>query len=211
MPSTSRICLHVLDRRLGLHHRQQHDLVVGGLLIGAGRAVHAGTDRAVGAGAARRIFGILDELLGFLLRVDHRADHAIGAAVQHLADDAGLVPGHAHHRRHRMAVHGLKALHHGEVILHAVLHVDGDAIEAALRDHLGRKARRNREPGVHDRLARSPDLLHVVRHLVFLPVVLAFRHCEERSDEAIHSFATLDCFACARNDDGNLRRSPAEC
>jgi hypothetical protein len=29
------------------------------------------------------------------------------------------------------------------------------------------------------------------------------RHCEERSDEAIQSFARLlDCFACARNDGG---------
>jgi hypothetical protein len=28
-----------------------------------------------------------------------------------------------------------------------------------------------------------------------------FRHCEERSDEAIHLFAaTMDCFADARND-----------
>src|SRR6185503_1766377 len=38
---------HVLDRGLGLHHRQQNDLVVGGLLVAAGRAVHARTDRAV--------------------------------------------------------------------------------------------------------------------------------------------------------------------
>src|ERR1700722_180312 len=131
--------LHVLDGGLGLHHRQQHDLVIGGLLIGAGRAVHAGPDRAVGARAARRIFAVGDEVFALLPGVDHRTDDAVGAAVQHLADDAGLVPGHPHHRRHRMAVHGLETLHHREIILHAMLHVDGNAVEAALRNHLGRK------------------------------------------------------------------------
>src|SRR6185437_13346323 len=128
---------HVLDRGLGLHHRQQHDLLVRRFLIGAGRAVHARADRAVGAGPARRIFGIGNQVFSFLPGVDHRADHAIGAAVQHLADDAGLIPGNPYHRRHRMAVHGLKALHHRLVILHAVLHVHGHAVEAALRDDLG--------------------------------------------------------------------------
>src|SRR5580692_2337633 len=153
---------HVADRGLGLHHRQQHDLFVGGLLIGAGRTVHAGTDRAVRARAARRIFAVGDEVLGFFLGIDHRADHAIGAAIEHLADDAGLVPGHADHRRHRMAVHGLKALHHRLVVLHAVLDVDGDAVEPALRDHLGGKAARYREPGVHHHLAGGPYCLDVV-------------------------------------------------
>src|SRR5882672_4875326 len=49
---------HVLDRGPGLHHRQQHDFVVGGLLIGAGGTVHAGADRAVRTGAPRRIFSV---------------------------------------------------------------------------------------------------------------------------------------------------------
>src|SRR2546429_4945288 len=69
---------HVLDRRLGFHHREQHNLVVCGGLIGAGRTVHAGTDRSVRARAARRIFGVGDELLGLLLGVDHRTDHTVG-------------------------------------------------------------------------------------------------------------------------------------
>src|SRR5258708_10804290 len=155
---------HVLDRGLGFHHREQYDLLVRGLLIGAGRTIHAGTDRAVGARAARRIFAVGDEVLGFLPGVDHRADHAVGAAIEHLADDAGLVPGDADHRRHRMPVHRLEALHHRMVVLHAVLHVDGDAVEPALRDHLGRKPRWNRQPGVHHGLARSPDFLDVVCH-----------------------------------------------
>src|SRR6185295_3517271 len=153
---------HVFDRGPGLHHRQQHDLVIRGLLVGAGRTVHAGADRAVRARALRRILGELNEILGFLRGVDHRADHAIGAAVEHLSDDAGLVPGHADHRRYRMAVHRLEALHHREVILHAVLHVDGDAVEAALRDHFGREAGRNREPRVHHGLAGGPYFLDVV-------------------------------------------------
>src|SRR5215216_2133244 len=95
---------HVLDRGLGLHHRQQHDLVVRGLLVGTGRTVHARADRAVRTRALWRILGILDQVLGFLRGVDHRTDHAIGAAVEHLADDAGLVPGHADHRGHGMGV-----------------------------------------------------------------------------------------------------------
>src|SRR5258705_1711025 len=130
---------HVFDRGLGLHHRQQHNLVVGGLLIGAGRTIHAGTDRAVRTRAARRIFGVGDEVFRLLLGVDHRTDHAIGAAIEHLADDARLIPRHPHHRCYRMAVHRLEALHHRLVVLHAVLHVDSDAVEPALRNHLGRK------------------------------------------------------------------------
>src|SRR5205085_7203274 len=155
---------HVTDRGFGLHHRQQHDLLVGGLLIGTGRAVHACTDRAVGADTLRRIFGIRDEVFGFLRGIDHRADHAIGAAVEHLADDARLVPRHADHRRHRMAVHCLETLHHRLIILHAMLHVDGDAVEAALRDHLGGKARGDSQPSVDDRFTRGPDFLDVVSH-----------------------------------------------
>jgi len=130
---------HVLDRGPGLHHRNAQRLGVGGFLIGACRAIHAGPDRAVAAGAARRILAIGDEVFGFLLGVDHRTDHAISTTIQHLADHARLVPGHADHRRHRMRLHRLETLHHRLVILHAMLHVDGDAVEPALRDHFGGK------------------------------------------------------------------------
>src|SRR3984957_8837289 len=162
---------HVPDRRLGFHHRQQHDFFIGGLLVGTGRAVHARADRAVRAGATRRIFGILDQGFRLFLGVDHRANHAIGAAVEHLADDTGLVPGHADHRGHRVAVHRLEALHHRLIVLHAMLHVDGDAVEAALRDHLGGKPGWNRKPGVHHGLARGPNLLHVVCHWSRFPLL----------------------------------------
>src|SRR5262249_7431570 len=139
------------------------DLVVRSLLVGTGGAVHAGADRAVGADALRRIFGVGDEGLGFLRSVDHRADHAVGAAIEHPAHDARLGPPHPDHRRHRMLVHGLEALDYREVVLHAVLHVDGDAVEAALRDHLGGEAGRDREPRVHHGLAGGPYFLDVVR------------------------------------------------
>src|SRR5216684_1206121 len=155
---------HVFDRRLGLHHREQHNLVVCGGLISAGRTIHAGTDRAVRTRAARRIFGVGDEVFRLLPGVDHRTDHAIGAAIEHLADDARFIPGYADHRCYRMTVHRLEALYHRLVVLHAVLHIDGDAVEAALRDHLGGKPRRNRKPGVHHRLARCPYFLDVVCH-----------------------------------------------
>ena len=48
----------ILDRGPGLHHRQEDDLVIGGLLIGACRTIHAGTDRAVRANAPSGIFSI---------------------------------------------------------------------------------------------------------------------------------------------------------
>src|SRR6266481_9242065 len=57
---------HVFDRRPGLHHRKQHNLVVCGGLISASRTIHAGTDRAVRTRAARRIFGVGDELFRLL-------------------------------------------------------------------------------------------------------------------------------------------------
>jgi hypothetical protein len=107
------------------------------------------------------------EGFSFLPGIDHRADHALRAGVEHLADDAGLVPRHAHHRCHRVRLHRLKALHHRQVVLDAVLQIDGDAVKAALRHHLGREARRDRQPAVDDGFALIPDGLDLVRH--FLP------------------------------------------
>src|ERR1700682_2586242 len=202
---------HVFDRRLGFHHREQHDLLVGRLLIGAGRTIHAGTDRAVGTRAARRVFGVGDEVFRLLLGVDHRTDHAIGAAVEYLADDARLVPGHAHHRRHRMTVHRLKALHHRLVILHAVLHVDGDAVEAALRDHLGGKSRRDRKPGVHHRLARSPYFFDVVCcHCVSFPCPFTPSLRAKRSNPSPQEPTGMLRRYAPRND-GKITRPPAGC
>src|ERR1700738_5105328 len=111
---------HVLDRGFGLHHRNAERFFVCGLLIAAGRTIQPGADRSVAAGAARRIFAIGNKIFRFLFGIDHRADYAIRAAVQHLADDARLIPRHAHHRRYGMGLHCLEALHHGLVVLNAV-------------------------------------------------------------------------------------------
>ena len=60
--------------------------------------------------------------------------------------------------------HGLEALHHRLVVLHAVLHIDGDAVPAALRHHFGREAGRDGEPAIDGGLARFQSLLELVRH-----------------------------------------------
>ena len=80
----------------GLDHREGDDGVVGVLRI-VGAAVEQRAHRAEAARAARRVVGVGDELLRVLARVDHRADHAVGAGVERLHQDAGLEPGHAHH------------------------------------------------------------------------------------------------------------------
>src|SRR5918995_898060 len=143
----------VVDRLLGLDHGNDQHFVVGRRLVGRGRAVGAGADRAVAALALGRIERIGDQRLGFGDVVHHRADHAPGAAVQDLADDAGLVPWHAHQRCHRMLVHRLEAGDHRMIVLHAVLHVEGDAVPAALRHGLGREAAGDGEPCVDAGLA----------------------------------------------------------
>ena len=157
---------HVLDRGAGLDHRDAQRLVVRGRLISPRRAVQAGADRAVAAGAARRVLAVLNEILGLFLGVHHRADHAISATVQHLADDARLVPRHPHHRRHRMRLHRLEAGDHRLIVLHAVLDIDGDAVEPALRHHLGREPRRNRQPAIDHDFAVGPELFDFVCHVV---------------------------------------------
>ena len=156
-------------RLLGLDHRDHQHFVVGDLLVVAGLAVHRGADRAVAALALRRIQAIGDQCLGFGLGVHHRADHAPGAAVQHLADDARLIPRHAHQRRDRVRLHRLEALHHGLVVLHAVLHVHGHAVPAALRHHLGGEAGGNGEPAVDAGLAGREARLEFVGHLGVSP------------------------------------------
>jgi hypothetical protein len=107
-----------------------------------------------------------DQRLRLLDRVHHRADHAVGAAVQHLADDPRLVPGHAHHRQHRVRLHGLEARDHGEVVLHPMLEVHGHAVPAGLRHDLGGEAVRDGEPAVDGGLVLLPALLELVRHLL---------------------------------------------
>jgi len=72
-----------------------------------------------------------------------------------------------------MGLHGLETLHHRLVILHAMLNVDGDAVEAALRHHLGGKARWDREPGIDRRFALGPDLFDFIRHGSRFPVLAA--------------------------------------
>src|SRR5882757_4033535 len=164
----------IVDRLLRLDHRDDQHLVVGGRLVGRRLAIGAGADRAVAALPLRRIKRVGDKRLGLGFGVDHGTDHAPGAAVQNLADDAGLVPRHAHQRRHRMFVHRLEAADHRMVVLHAMLHVDRDAVPAALRHGLGREAAGDRKPGVDAGLAGLQALFqHVRRHIgvpLFIPL-----------------------------------------
>ena len=71
----------------------------------------------------------------------------------------------ADQRRHRMRLHRLEALDHRLIVLHAVLHVDGNAIPAAARHDFRREAAWDRQPAVDAGLARlQPPLQHVYRH-----------------------------------------------
>src|ERR1035437_6943241 len=162
--------VNIVDRLLRLDHRDHQHFVIGDRLVRARLAIGGGADRAGAALALGRIQAIAYQGPGFGLRVDHRADHAPGAAVQNLADDAGLVPGNPHQWRDRVPVHRLEALHHRLIVLHAVLDVDGHAVPAALRHYLGREAGRDGEPGVHASLARFQTRLEFVHH-VFLGLV----------------------------------------
>ena len=63
-----------------------------------------------------------------------------------------------------MLVHRLEAADHREVVLHAVLHVDGDAVPAALRHGLGGEAIGDRQPSIDAGLAGLQPLLQHVRH-----------------------------------------------
>ena len=55
-----------------------------------------------------------------------------------------------------MRVHCLEASDHGEIVLNPVLQVDGDAIPATLRHHLGREGRGDRQPPIYSRFAFFP-------------------------------------------------------
>ena len=157
--------VEIVERFLRLDHRDHQHLVIGDGLIGGALAVSARADRPIAATALGGIETRVRQCLGFGRRVDHRADHAPGAGIEHLADDARLVPRHPHHRGDGVAIHRLVALDQRQIVLHAVLHIDGDAVEAALRHYLRRKASRNGKPRVNASLTgfqSRPELIHAV-------------------------------------------------
>ena len=84
--------------------------------------------------------------LGLLGCVDHRDDDALGTSVEHLADDAGFVPGDTDDRD-RTAMFDCPDQFDGDLVLDgAVLGVDADIIEARPCHDLGGERRRDREP-----------------------------------------------------------------
>ncbi len=139
-----------------LDHREAHDGGVGMLGI-VGAAVQQRAHRAEAAGAARRIGGVGHQLLRFFTGADHGADHTVGAGVQCLHQDAGLQPGHPHHRHGGGGADGLQHGEHGLVIHHAVLQVDGERIPALVGHHLGRKAVGNGQPAIDSGAAGLPQ------------------------------------------------------
>ena len=202
---------HVLDRGLGLHHRQQHDCRRS---PSSGRSPRCrtcrrGSDRWSARPSADIRIG--DEVFRFLRRVDHRADHAIGAAVEHLADDAGLVPGHAHHRRHRMLVHRLEALHHGEIVLHAVLHVSTVTLS---KPHCATISAEKPEGiashALTTALPRLPDLFDFVRTLSSFFVAGTVVTMMNAATGAIPLILRTGSLRYARND-ARPMRSPSGC
>jgi len=101
---------------------------------------------------------------GFFGRIHHGADHAIGAGIQHLADDARFIPRHAHHGGYGVGLHALKARHAGKVILHAMLHIHRQAIPARLGEHFRRKGIGDGKPPIGHGLAGLPHLFDLIRH-----------------------------------------------
>ena len=83
----------------GLDHGHADDLVVG--LVGVvAAAVDRGPDRPERAGTQRRVGGVVHELSRVITVIDHGADDAVGAGVQHLHDHPGIQPRHAHEGHH---------------------------------------------------------------------------------------------------------------
>ena len=125
-------------------------------IVGAG--VEADPGRAEAAVALGRVAAGADEALGLFGRVDHRADDAVAAGIEHLHDDPGLVPGHPGERRDGAARDRLEQRQRDIVAERPVLQVDGQAVPALRRHDLGGKAVRQLQPAVDRGAALAPDL-----------------------------------------------------
>ena len=119
-------------------HRKDDDEVIGMLGI-IGTSIKQRPDRAEAATALGRVAAGRHQTFGLGAVVDHRADHAVGAGIQHLAEDAGLQPGHAHDRDRRRRRDALEHGHGHLVVDHAVLHVDRHGVPALMGHGLGRE------------------------------------------------------------------------
>ena len=127
-----------------LDHRDDGDPFVG---IGRAAArAQPGDDRTPAAPAGRRVAPSGDGGGGLLGAVDHRHDDALGAGVEHLADDAGLVPRHPGDRPRSAGDDRLEHPDGVAVVERAVLQVDADVVETGAGGRLGGDDRRQREP-----------------------------------------------------------------
>ena len=153
--------VEVGDRLSGLDHRDRRHMGVGpGAVVVVTHARHhrPPTARAIGHVARRA-----HDRLRLLPRVDHRDDDAVGAGVEHLADDAGLVPRHARDRRAAAQLDRLDHRRRLGVVVDPVLEVDADVVDRLARRDLRRHEARQRQPEA-ERLAPGCPFLTQTRH-----------------------------------------------
>ena len=159
-----------------------------------GAAVEHGAVRPHAARAARRIAARTHQRLGLRAAVDHRADDPVRAGVEQLEGEDRLVVRHAHHWHCRRGRDRLQHGHGGLEVDRPVLKVDGDALEALMRHHLGRIGVGDRQPAVEHRPAAGEnptqlvfsheDLLflnlHELLHVMNSQLVRSLSRCRSR-------------------------------
>ena len=161
--------VHIVHRFGRLDHRHRDNGVVGlRRIVGAAVEQAArGTETAV---ARRRVAAGADEAFALPGGVDHRADDAVGAGVEQFHDRRRVVPRNPRQRRRRISGHGGEHGNRVGEVDHAVLGIDGDAVEGRVGHGLRRKGVRDGEPAVNNGAALLPDRPHpVLTHRPSLP------------------------------------------
>src|SRR5919112_482056 len=153
--------LQVIQRLLCLDHGHGHDSLVRvfGVVLAAVECRPVRTKAAISFG---RVAAGPDESIRFLAGVDHGADHRVAPRVEHAHDEAGIVPQNPDDGHGIRRGDGLQHGHEALVVHGPVLHVDGEAVPARVRHHLGGERDRNVQPPVHHGSALPPDTLQTI-------------------------------------------------
>ena len=174
-PGRAHDVIQAIERFRGLDHRNREHGVVGVLRI-IGARVQQRPHRTEAAVALGRVTASAHQGLGFLAGIDHRANHAVGAGVQELHDDAVLEPRDPRHRHCFGRRNRLKHGDRGLVIDQPVLQVDRQRVPSLMGHGFRRNAAGYGEPAVDDGPAPAPDGPYPV-----LPHVLPLIVCAARS------------------------------
>src|SRR3954452_11259768 len=146
--------VQVADRLDRLDHRDQGDAVT--CPIEVVRSTHPGDDRSEAARSDGRITAGTDDRLSLGHAVEHRHDDSLDTGIEHLADDARLVPRHAADRGAAAQHHRLGHGDGGLVVVYAVLVVDAHVVESNPSRRLRADDRRDRQPHTEGVAALTP-------------------------------------------------------